>query len=243
MRASNFRVTKGFLLSSNLVWSYRGVYKEVLFNQNMNSDTTINIDLNDPRSVQIAEILGNKTCKNILNLIANKEMTESDIAQELKIPLNTVDYNVKKLVKAGLIESTSHFWSVRGKKMPSYKVSEKKIVISPKNLGRGIFTLPIISSLGVLFVLGRRFFSEKILTEQIASKSIEVANDGAVLMASAPTAVSSCSSAENTCGVVASSPSFFSNFAGWEWTLIGLWVGAVGFMIYSYLSERRQFKK
>jgi predicted transcriptional regulator len=204
-------------------------------------ETTINIDLNDPRSAEIAEILGNKTCKNILNLIANKEMTESDIAQELKIPLNTVDYNVKKLVKAGLIESTSHFWSVRGKKMPSYRVSEKKIVISPRSLLNKKLVLPVVTSAALLVNIFRRVFSSSLNSApEVALKASTVSSDD-LLLAATPATLESCDSAvQNVCGSVStSSPSFFSNIAGWEWLLIGLWAGAMGFLLYSLFLERR----
>ncbi|VVB79083.1 Helix-turn-helix domain protein [uncultured archaeon] len=203
--------------------------------------TEINIDLNDPRSVEIAEILGNKTCKNILNLIANKEMTESDIAQELKIPLNTVDYNVKKLVKAGLIESSSHFWSVRGKKMPSYKVSEKKIVISPRSLMNKVFILPVVTSLALVVDGFRRFFLTNNVP-QLATKAATVSSESSLAFVAAPVSdvVTSCGATTNVCGaVVQNSPSFFSNLAGWEWLLICLWVGALGYLAFNLISERR----
>jgi len=98
------------------------------------SKKEINMDLDDPRAGKIAEVLGNKTCKKILGVLAEeKEMTESEIASELGVPLNTVGYNVKKLVSAGLIEKVGGFlWSVKGKRVHKYKVSNKKIVISPR---------------------------------------------------------------------------------------------------------------
>ncbi len=203
----------------------------------MTNETTLNIDLNDPRSGDIAEILSNKTCRKILGLIAEQELTETDIASKLKIPLNTVDYNIKKLVKAGLIESTSHFWSVRGKKMPSYRVSERKIIISPKSFGSKVLALPIISSLGVLFVLGRRFFSNQAIGEQIASKTADVAGETS-LMAAAPLA----SSAPSVSDVALQSPGFFSNFSSWEWVLVGIWIGSVLFLLSTYLNHKGRYK-
>lgn len=99
------------------------------------SEKYFNIDIDDPRASAIAEVMSNKTAKKILSIIAEKELTESDIASELDIPLNTVGYNIDKLLKAGLIEkSKSFFWSVKGKKMPTYKLSNKKILISPKRM-------------------------------------------------------------------------------------------------------------
>ena len=67
--------------------------------------------------------------KKILSLIAEKEATGSEIANELNLPLNTVGYNIDKLLKAGLIETSKNFfWSLKGKKMPTYKISNKKVI-------------------------------------------------------------------------------------------------------------------
>lgn len=99
------------------------------------SDKYLNMDIDDPRASAIAEVMSNKTSKKILSLIAEKEVTGSDIANELNLPLNTVGYNLDKLLKAGLIETSKNFfWSSKGKKMPTYKLSNKKILISPKKM-------------------------------------------------------------------------------------------------------------
>lgn len=99
------------------------------------SEKYFNVDIDDPRASAIAEVMSNKTAKKILSLISEKEVSESDIASELNIPLNTVGYNIDKLLKAGLIErSKNFFWSVKGKKIPTYRLSNRKILISPKKM-------------------------------------------------------------------------------------------------------------
>ena len=96
--------------------------------------------------------MSNKTCKKILGVLAEKEMSESEIASELGIALNTVGYNIKKLVSAGLIEKVGGFlWSVRGKRIHKYKLSNKKIVISPKVTMRAV--VPIVVVLALLTVM------------------------------------------------------------------------------------------
>ena len=61
----------------------------------------LTLDLDDERMSNIAEILSNKTCKKILNWLSENEGSVSKVSENLKIPLNTVDYNIKKLLKAG----------------------------------------------------------------------------------------------------------------------------------------------
>ena len=101
------------------------------------------IGMDDKRSKKIAEVLGNKTAKKILNYLAEtKEASQQDIATDLKIPINTVDYNIKKLNKAGLVDkSKNFFWSKKGKRIIMYKAAKKHIVISPKSLRPNLNTL------------------------------------------------------------------------------------------------------
>jgi len=100
----------------------------------MTDDKFILMGLDDSRSKDIAEVLGNKTCKKIIDYLAEtKEASEKDISDALTIPINTVEYNLNKLIKTGLVEKTKNFfWSRKGKKIDMYKLAKKHIVISPK---------------------------------------------------------------------------------------------------------------
>lgn len=93
------------------------------------------VSFDDERIAGISEVLANKKCKKILNfLIEKKEASQKDISDSLKIPMNTLDYSVKKLLQSGLVEkSKKFFWSKKGKKIINYKVSNTSIVISPKS--------------------------------------------------------------------------------------------------------------
>ena len=104
----------------------------------------------------LADVLSNKTAKKIIDILAEKELSENDIAKELGIPINTAEYNIQKLAKAGLIEhSKSFFWSVKGKKIPVYKVSNKSILISPKKrTNLGVFAALLVSGIAAAAVRG-----------------------------------------------------------------------------------------
>src|SRR3989338_7587132 len=97
------------------------------------SDKYLMFSLDDEKARNLGEVIANPTCKKIVNLLAEKNSSQSDIARELKLPLNTIDYNIKKLLEAGLIEkSKNFFWSSKGKKIEMYKVANKLIVIQQK---------------------------------------------------------------------------------------------------------------
>ena len=91
------------------------------------------LSLEDENAKALGEVIANKTSRKIVNFLAEEEASENKIAKALGIPINTVEYNLNKLLKAGLIEkSKKFFWSDRGKKIDVYKVANKIIVISPK---------------------------------------------------------------------------------------------------------------
>src|SRR3989338_1211465 len=120
------------------------------------AEHSIQVDLDDPRAKAIADVLGNKTCKKILELFATKEeVSESDVASSLDIPLNTAGYNMKKLLDAGLVEkSNKFFWSTKGKRITTYRLSNKRIIISPKKMiGIPAMVIAGIAIIGIIAAL------------------------------------------------------------------------------------------
>jgi len=123
------------------------------------NDKFILMNMDDKRLKKIAEAMGNPTCKKILDhLTYNSEKSEEDISKALNMNLNTIEYNLNKLIAAGLVVKTKKFfWSKRGKKIPTYNIAKKHIVISPKstrpNMNVLKITLPIIIAIAVVVAL------------------------------------------------------------------------------------------
>jgi len=190
----------------------------------------IMFDLNDSRSSKIAEVMSNKTCKKILELIAEKEMSETEIASSLGLPLNTVDYNIKNLVSAGLIEPAKNIvWSVKGKRVLKYRVSNKKIVISPKSMFKGIVPAILLTGIAAYFV--------KLMTSNSfsAGSSGSLESKGAELTAGASGAAQSA--VDNAAGAMAhiSNYGYSSGVLSapiWAWFALG---GLVALLIYVIL--------
>jgi len=213
----------------------------------MASEKYLNLNLNDENAGKIAEIISNKTAKKILAAIAEteSELSETDIANKLEIPLNTVDYNIKKLLSAGLIEKSSNFfWSVKGKKIPTFRLANKKIIISTKSKYSGIIGSMLI--FGALGFLGNVFknissnakdiyyansYSPMGSVNDLAEKTVDT---GVSLAGSAPTVPESANL------IVSSSNSFsfaslFSNI--WMWVIAGVLIGAILFFVYKKTKE------
>jgi len=133
---------------------------------------SVMIDLNDPRTGKIAEVLANKTCKKILAVLSEKELSESELSDKLGLPANTINYNIKNLIEAGLIVSSKQFWSVKGRRMVIYRVSDKSIVISPKNMAKGIIPAIVVSVLGALGIKMFLKSSQELSSQDIVSQDV-----------------------------------------------------------------------
>lgn len=137
------------------------------------NDKFILMGLDDERSKNVAEVLGNKTCKKVIDYLAEiKEASEKDISDALKIPINTVEYNLKKLLNSGLVEKTKNFfWSKKGKKIPMYKLAKKHIIISPKikkpslTALKTIIPVALISGVGAVLIRQFLLVKEKVMVE------------------------------------------------------------------------------
>ena len=148
----------------------------------MAEEKYILVSLEDEKAGKLANVLASKTSKRILDLLAEKELSESEIAKELKMPLNTADYNIKNLLKTGLIEEKRHFWSVKGKKIPVYKLANKYIVISPKKSRKitGILPVVIISTIFSIFILWfnrAKDFAAENAEKMLATPQIQIAGE------------------------------------------------------------------
>ncbi len=205
------------------------------------------VSLGDSKLKEMSEVLGSKSCVRILEELAVEDLAVSDIAKRLGMRLNTCDYNVKKLVRAGLIEKSGHWWSVKGKKMSVYRVVDRKIVISPRRRVAKKF----IWVLGLTGVVGIWLRSLMKPADFMMSSDNEMIMEDAVFSA-APKAAALTADAVPEVAMMAanagvsesivrevSSVSFWGSLASWEWFLIGAWSAIVLFFVYSLLSERR----
>ncbi|ODS40938.1 MAG: hypothetical protein A7315_15410 [Candidatus Altiarchaeales archaeon WOR_SM1_79] len=57
----------------------------------------------DENSKEISQILANDTARKILETLAEKPLSATEIADSLDLALTTVQYDIKKLQDAGLI--------------------------------------------------------------------------------------------------------------------------------------------
>ncbi|SRR3989344_1169168 len=99
----------------------------------MAQDKLLLISLQEGQAKKIAQVISNDTCRKLLDTLADKEETETELAQKLGIPLSTVHYNLQQLMEAGLVISETFHYSVKGKEVAHYKLANKYIIIAPQS--------------------------------------------------------------------------------------------------------------
>ena len=215
-------------------------------------DTEVVISLDDDRAKYISEVLGNKSCKKILGFLSENESTVSDISKALKIPINTTDYNIKKMIKAGLIEKANFWWSVKGKKMPTYRVSNKKIIISPKSFksySKYLFALALSGAAALVIRsmnLGKRMIEVPVETfiesGQFARDSSQAIVSTAQNVAEQSAGLAAKKSADMVLegGNIAVNAYTTGNI--WLWFLIGAWSMVFVFFAFNLFIEGKFFK-
>lgn len=146
------------------------------------------LSLEDAKINKIASTISNKSCKKILDYLAENEGTETEIAQKLELPLSTVHYNLQQLIDAGLIAAEEYHYSLKGREVYHYKLVNKYIIIAPKNTHglkeklRGILPVgAIVLGAAALLQLFSNYFSKSIL----AKENFMVAKSAAVERAEA----------------------------------------------------------
>ena len=199
----------------------------------------IRIDLDDPRTEKIGEVIGNKTSKRILGALAEKEMSESELSTELGMAMNTIGYNVKKLEDAGLIEKVSGFlWSVKGKRIHKYRIANRKIVISPKSFTRGIVPTVLISG---AIALGIKVFysgAQKAQTAVSYGADSAVSEGAGVAGSVAPAVAEGGRIAGEIVPEVAGGSGIYPALASapdvWAWYLLGAMTALLIFLLWNW---------
>jgi len=182
-------------------------------------------DLNDEKSKKLGEVISNSTARKIVNFLAEKESSETDISKELGLKLNTIEYNLKKLLLAGVIEkSKDFFWSKRGKKIDVYKVANKLLIISPKKTNvysklKSIFPVVLLSGIFTLFIVWMN------KARQFVGVSKGAISEKAGMFATTTDVGNSVSRV----GL-----DFVFDFTPLDWFLIGLWLAVILFVIWNF---------
>lgn len=212
----------------------------------MSNEKFMMISLEDPKMKNLADVFGNKTCKKIIDYLAdNEEASQKDLSDALKVPMNTMEYNIKKLLESELVNKRKNFfWSKKGKKIVMYELSNKSIVISPRRSVsekiKGLLPGFMLVGVGTFaaYVYEKVRYVETFAKEIAVSSSEEsmpmMAKGAEIVMDSASVGVND----EIVNAVVAHAPSAFSVVPSdlWVWFLAG---GLLSMFVVSLVNWRK----
>lgn len=99
----------------------------------MGKESFLLVSLKEEKAKKLAQVISNDSCRKILEHLAEKEATETELSETLNLPLSTVHYNLQHLVGAGLVAVEEFHYSEKGKEINHYKLSNKYVIIAPKS--------------------------------------------------------------------------------------------------------------
>lgn len=110
------------------------------------------------KSKAITQTVSNDTAMEIMELVADGPMSTSSVAEKLSIPLTTAQYNIEKLMEAGLVRIARTKYSEKGREVKLYEAMNRAIIILPGKTGAGavidalkryIILLPVVAVLSL----------------------------------------------------------------------------------------------
>jgi len=204
------------------------------------TDKFLLVSLDDEKSKSVAEVLSSKTCKKIISFLTDrKEASQKDISDKLGIPMNTLDYNMKKLLDSGFVQKKKNFfWSKKGKKIAMYEVSNKSIVISPAKKTSEKFK----SLIPAFLIVGAGTFAAWAYEKIISTRNVvydNVQKGSEAMLASAPAASNTASGSgavQTTVSAGSSSLSSMLTMPVWGWFLLG---GIIALVVVTIVNWRK----
>ncbi len=88
-------------------------------------------------SKRIGQVIGSEGCRRILDSLAAEPASASQLAEKMGAPLTTVQYDVEKLLEAGLIRVERVARTEKMREMKIYGPVRKLIVVVPERLTSG----------------------------------------------------------------------------------------------------------
>jgi len=123
-----------------------------------NKDNVLILEPGDERAQKIGKAMASPTAGDILRLLGTGQKTLSSITEELALPLTTTKYHVDNLVEAGLIAVADTKYSVKGREVKVYSLTDRLLIVAPRPFDMRTFLVKY-ASLFVVVVLGTLGFT------------------------------------------------------------------------------------
>ena len=113
-------------------------------------DSVVFLEPGDERAQKIAKAMGSQTASDILQLLSEGPKSLSDITEKLNLPMNTAKYHVENLLDAGLIGVETTKYSVKGREVKIYTLTNQLLVVAPRQADARSLLLKYASLFGIV---------------------------------------------------------------------------------------------
>jgi len=96
------------------------------------TDEVIVLEPGGERAQKIAKAMGSQTASDILRLLAAGPKSLTDITDTLSVPMNTAKYHVDNLLEAGLLSVADTKYSVKGREVKLYSLTNQLLIVAPR---------------------------------------------------------------------------------------------------------------
>lgn len=114
------------------------------------AESVVILEPGDEKAQKIAKAMASQTAGDILRLIGTGEKTSTQIAEQLALPMNTVQYHTENLLEAGLISVASTKYSVKGREVKVYTLTSQLLIVAPKQANVRSLLLKYASLFGIV---------------------------------------------------------------------------------------------
>lgn len=122
------------------------------------AETILVLEPGDERAQKIARAMSSQTANDILQQLAEGPTSLADIAERLGQPMNTVKYHVGNLLEAGLIAIADTKYSVKGREVKMYSLTNQLLIVAPRQSPvrslilkyASLFAIVLVATIGIM---------------------------------------------------------------------------------------------
>ena len=193
-------------------------------------ETFMLISLEDNKAKKLAQAISSDTSRIILDALTSKDHTETELSNQLGLPISTVHYNLKQLTESGLVVSKEFHYSEKGKEVNHYSLANKFIIIAPKfQQGFSVRIRKILpAALSVAAIAGAVSLLQRATTQTLLADEAKAMTAGGAAPVAAPIAAR-----------LALQPQLLQPQIPWvAWFLLGALLSLALVLLWDWVSER-----
>ena len=114
------------------------------------ADNVVILEPGDERAQKISKAMASQTASDILQLLADDKKSLTEITDRLAIPLTTAKYHIENLLDAGLITVAETKYSVKGREIKIYAVTNQLLIVAPRQSNVRSLLLKYASLFGIV---------------------------------------------------------------------------------------------